>query len=131
MLAQIPLDSDLAETLEELARQQGLSLEQIADKVVRQYVRQARREKIRVEAEHYRALYASLVPSYLDEHVAIHNGQLVDHDRDAEALVHRVRERFGHTAVLFTQVGKQPIPEFVARRQQARTRVAPAVLDAP
>jgi hypothetical protein len=38
MLAQIPLDSDLAETLEELARQQGLSLEQIADKVVRQYV---------------------------------------------------------------------------------------------
>ncbi len=55
MLAQIPLDSSLAETLEELARQQGLSLEQVVDRVVRQYVRQARREKIRVEAEHYRA----------------------------------------------------------------------------
>ena len=118
MLTHVPLDSALAETLDELARAQGLSLEQVMDNAVRHYLRQARREKIQVEAEHYRALHTQLRAQYPDQHVAIHEGQLVDHDADAEALVRRLHERYGSTPVLVTHVNSQPVPEYVVRRPQ-------------
>ena len=118
MLTQVPLDSTLAETLDEWARAQGLSLERVMDNAVRHYLRQARREKIQTEAEHYRAMHAELRAQYPDQHVAIHDGQLVDHDSDVEALVRRLQERYGNTPVLVTQVSSQPAPEYAVRRPQ-------------
>jgi hypothetical protein len=115
MLAQIPLNANLAETLEEIARQRGLSLEEVVDDVLRGYMRQARREKIQAEAQHFRRMHDDLRNQFLGQHVAVHDGQVVDHDADPAALVHRVRERFGRAPVLVTEVRQELMPEFTLR----------------
>ena len=116
MLTHVPLDSTLAETLDDMARAQGVSLEQIMENVVRQYLRHTRREKIKAEFESYQAMHSDLRAKYQHEHVAIYAGQLVDHDADPQALARRVRERFGQTPVLVVRVGDQPMTEYVVRR---------------
>ncbi len=115
MIAQVPLDAKLAESLRQAAIQQGANLEDVLNDLVQKYLREVRREKLRVEFEHYQAMHAELKPSYFGQHVAIHEGKLVDHDLDPAALVRRVRERFGRIPVLITQVEDEPIQEYVIR----------------
>ena len=113
---QVPLNPDLAESLREIADKQGQSLENVLDDLVRQYVRQARREKIRHECRHYERIHPTLKQNYAGQHVAIHEGQLVDHDVDPMGLVQRIRERYGRIPVLVTRVSEEPFPEFSIRR---------------
>ena len=118
MLAQIPIDSDLAASLEEVVRQQGESVEDVVTELVQQYLRQTRREKIRQETEWYHKLHADLKETHLGQHVAIHEGQVVDHDENVAALVQRIRGRYGRVPILITQVNDKPVPEFTVRRPQ-------------
>lgn len=111
----LPLEPALMEDLKQLAAQRGESIENVLGDLVRNYVREARRERIREESEHYQAMHARLKEEYLGQHVAIHEGRLVDHDPDPVALLRRVRERFGRTPVLITQVGGKPVREFMIR----------------
>ena len=113
---QVPLNPDLAESLREIADKQGQSLENVLDDLVRQYVRQARREKISRECRHYERMHSILKEEYLGQHVAIHEGQLVDHDVDPMVLSQRIRERYGRVPVLVTRVSEEPFPEFSIRR---------------
>ena len=110
---QVALDTELVKSLQEVAAERGASLDQVFADSVRQYLRQARRAKLQREAEAFEALHAELKSKYLGQHVAIHDGNLVDHDTDPVALVRRVRERFGHAAVLIRQVEEQPEREYV------------------
>lgn len=41
---------------------------------------------------------------YLDEFVAIHNGEIVDHDTDIVALAHRVYTEYGYVTVYIDKV---------------------------
>ena len=115
-IAQVPLDSELAESLREIANKQGQSFERVLDDLVWQYVRQARREKISHECRYYERMHSTLKEEYLGQHVAIHEGQLVDHDVDPMALAQRIRERYGRIPVLVTRVSEEPFPEFSIRR---------------
>ena len=118
MLAQIPIDSDLVASLEEVAQQQGESVEDVVAGLVQQYLRQARREKIRQETEWYQKMHTELKKTYLGQQVAIHKRQVVDHDEDITALVQRVRQKYGRIPILITQVHDKPVPEFIIRRPQ-------------
>jgi hypothetical protein len=89
MLAQVPMDAKLAESLQQVAAERGKPLELVMNDLVRQYLREARREVIRQEVQHYQALHADLKAKYLGQHVAIHEGRLVDHDTDPMSLTHR------------------------------------------
>jgi hypothetical protein len=112
---QIKLDAELAESLKRASAQQGISVEEAIQDLARKYVREARDKIINQEFDHYLAMHADLKAKYLGQHVAIHEGQLVDHDDDPMLLVRRVRGRFGQTPVLITQVEEKPIPEFIIR----------------
>lgn len=101
---EIPLDSELTESLRAFARRQGQQPEQVVGDLVRAYVRQQRREQLARETAAYHAQHAALVQQYLGQHVAFFNGECVDHDADASALARRVRQKFGHEPVLVTQV---------------------------
>lgn len=52
----------------------------------------------------YRSLHVQLVKRYLGQHVAIHDGQLVDHDPDPVALLQRVRRQHPDRVVLRRKV---------------------------
>lgn len=48
----------------------------------------------------YKKLHSQLVKDYFGQYVAIHNGQLVDHDPDPVALLERMRARYPGETVL-------------------------------
>lgn len=56
----------------------------------------------------YRALHGWLWQNYPGEHVAIYQGQLVDHDPDGLALSRRIYQRFPTEFVLIRQVEAEP-----------------------
>ncbi|MBI4673766.1 MAG: hypothetical protein HY741_19130 [Chloroflexi bacterium] len=111
----VKLDAQLVETLKRTTAEQGVTVDQVIDGLARKYIAEARRKIIDREFEHYQTMHAALKEKYLGENVAIHQGQLIDHDSDARALVRRVQKRFGHTPILFIQVEAEPIPELVIR----------------
>lgn len=71
-----------------------------------------RRAKIHAEAEAWRALPEPARQGYGQDYVAIHEGQVVDHDADRLALYRRVRERLGDVAVLITPASAPSPREF-------------------
>ncbi len=111
----VKLDANLLETLKRTTAEQGVTVEQAIDEMARKYIADARRKTIDQEFEHYQRMHAALKIKYLGENVAIHEGQLVDHDPDAMALMGRVRKKFGTLPILITQVRDKPVQEFVIR----------------
>jgi hypothetical protein len=112
---QVSLDANLVESLRQVAAEKGMTLDQALGESAQEYIRQARRIKLRREQDAYRAMHAELKQKYLGESVAIYNGELVDHDEDALVLLRRVRQRFGSAPVLFCEVEDQPDREYVIR----------------
>lgn len=68
------------------------------------------RDKMLQEIEAYKKMHPRLVKKHLGQFVAIHNGKLVDHDPDKEALFLRVKEKFPNQIVLQRQVLENPDP---------------------
>ena len=71
-----------------------------------------RRAKIHAEAETWRSLPANVQHSYGEDFVAVHNGQVVDHDRDRLTLYRRIRGRFYDVPVLITPAHSPSPREF-------------------
>ena len=53
-------------------------------------------------------MQVDLVAQYLGEYVALHQGQVVDHDPDSVCLEQRVAEKSGDVAVLIAPVTGAP-----------------------
>jgi regulator of sigma D len=66
------------------------------------------RAGIRAETQAFWEMHTDLVKDYLDQYVAIYQGEVVDHDREVSQLDQRVRERFGLRPVLIAPV-KPPV----------------------
>lgn len=75
----------------------------------------SRRAKIRVEREAFEQQHATLLANYPNQYVAVHNGQVIDHDPDLRTLHLRIFGRLGHTTVLLKKVTKEPERELVFR----------------
>jgi hypothetical protein len=71
-----------------------------------------RRAKIHAEAEAWRALPETVRRRYSSEFIAVHEGQVIDHDPDRVTLHLRVRERLGDTPVLITPADAPDPREF-------------------
>lgn len=70
-------------------------------------------EKLTRETAAYEAMHDQLIAEYFGKHVAIYNGQLVDHDPDLLTLVGRIDALYPDEVVLIKQVA--PLPERVLR----------------
>jgi len=66
------------------------------------------RKRIRAEARAFRAMHDRLVKEYLAKYVAIHDGAVVDHDEDFQALHARIRQKYGRQPVLLRRVEPEP-----------------------
>jgi hypothetical protein len=94
------LRPDLMAQLEQIAAERAVRPEELLETAVCAYLRQIERETIEAEVVAFRSMHARLVEEYLGQYVAIHNGQVVDHDEDFQSLHNRIRQRFGRQPVL-------------------------------
>ncbi len=70
------------------------------------------------EESAYQAMHAELYAQYAGQHVAIFQGELVDHDEDGNILYQRVRQKYPGKFVLITPV--DPTPEEIYRMLSPR-----------
>ncbi len=110
-MATIELRPDLLETLEKSAASHARSVNDLVNEAVERYLREQRRIELQKEIEAYHGMHDQLVKKHLGEWVAVYERKMVDHDADGSALHYRVREKYGHAAVLIRQVQEQAEPE--------------------
>lgn len=67
------------------------------------------------EMDAYVALHPSLKANYFGEHVAILEGQLVDHDSDPAALYRRIAAQYPDRFVWLTVVEEEPLTTLAFR----------------
>ena len=111
----IVLEPSLRMTLEQDAAHEARSVNDLINEAVAHYLRERQQAKIDREIAAYEAMHAELMREHLDEWVALHNQELVDHDRDRVALYRRIRARYGRTSVLIRQVLAEPVEEIWMR----------------
>jgi hypothetical protein len=111
----VSLRPDLLEALDQTARQEDVDVDELINAAVSQYLAQIRQRKIQAESRAFDAMKADLLLKYPGEYVAVHNGQVIDHDPDLRTLHLRVYEKYGRTPVLLKQVLAGPERELVIR----------------
>lgn len=72
----------------------------------------------------FRAMHEELKKTYGGEHVAIYQGQLVDHDSDLEQLHQRIEARYPDVFVLIRPISATPDREFFFRSPRLLERVS-------
>jgi len=108
MTTTLALQPALWEQLQQTANEQKTDVLELVETAIHTYLRQIEREQIEAEAEAYQKLHPMLMQKYLGQYVAIHHGQLIDHDKDFQQLHARVRQRFGRRPVLLRRVEEAP-----------------------
>ncbi|MCI0393702.1 MAG: hypothetical protein L0332_08775 [Chloroflexi bacterium] len=111
----VTLAPDLAEEIENLTGKDHADTQAFVEKAIRAYLIQLRREIIRTETEAFNAQYEQLRARHPGQYVAIHQGQVIDHDSDLRTLHLRVYEQLDRTPVLLKQVTDEPERELIFR----------------
>lgn len=97
-------DPILVKRVEELALKITQPAEQILETAVRTFLDEIERKAIQSETQTFWVKHQELLRAYPGQHVALYQGQVVDHDDDVTRLEKRVRERFGLLPVLIAPV---------------------------
>jgi hypothetical protein len=100
----VAVEAELYKRVKEAALEHETSVDAILAEAVRRYLWELNRRKISEESKIYRQRHAELKARYLDQYIAMHNGQVVDHDTDFQALRQRIRQRFERAPVMITLV---------------------------
>ncbi len=111
----VTLKPDVADQVEAVAQEARLDADTVVDKAVRAYLARWRREKIRAETAAFEQQRDALLAQYSGHYVALHEGQVIDHDPDLRTLHLRVFARLGNTPVLLKQVTAEPDRDMVFR----------------
>jgi glutamyl-tRNA reductase len=114
----VAVESELYNRIEKTAQEQQANVDEILSQAIRRYLWELDRRKISEESKIYRQRHPELKEQYLGQYIAMHNGQVVDHDADFQTLRQRIRQRFEHTPVMITSV--QEIAERPLVRQGFR-----------
>lgn len=101
----------LIKRIEQLASATHQPSEQLLETAVQKYLDELEREAIHRATEIFWGMYDDLVKQYPQEHVAMREGHVVDHDQNASLLEMRVREKFGVLPVLIAPVTSKPVRE--------------------
>lgn len=111
----ITLPSKLAQQIENFGGENESDTQAFVEKAIQAYLVQMRREKIEAETDAFNAQYEKLRKNYSGYYVAIHQGEVIDHDLDLRTLHLRVYEQVGHTPVLLKQVTNESERELTFR----------------
>lgn len=103
----ITIEPEQFKQLESIAQEQQTEPDNIAREALRRYFWEQNRRKISEESAIYRQHHPELKKRYLGQYIAMHRGEVVDHDNDFQPLYQRIRGRFGKTPVMLTQVREE------------------------
>ena len=109
----VTLKPDLAEQITHLAGSNNQArIDAFIDQALRAFLtpvppKISREAKIRAESETFEQQHATLLANYANQYVALHHGQVIDHDPDLRTLHLRVFAQLGHTTVLLKKVTKE------------------------
>lgn len=113
---EISIPQELYQRMSNLARQRNLPLTNVLDTALSlaeatpQMAVADPDEAMRREIEAFHHLHPDLVQHYLQQYVAIYQGQLVDYDDEQLALLARIEEKYPTEVVLLRRVGDEPEP---------------------
>jgi hypothetical protein len=96
----LQISEELAGTIKTEATLRGVSVENYLRSAIRRERTIAERQKIEGEQEWWLNLPLSERAKYQGEFIAVHNQELVDHDKDDAVLYKRIRTKYGKTPVL-------------------------------
>lgn len=100
----ITLDDQTTSQLTKMAAAQSISPEDLIEKAIRELLRAEASRILARETEAFRAMHDQLLKEYAGQYVAIHQGQLVDHDPDQFALYLRMDKLYPDEILLIKQV---------------------------
>jgi Arc/MetJ family transcription regulator len=98
------IEPQLYSRVEQAADGHKIGIDRILTDAIRRYLWELHRRKISEESQVYQQRHAELKAQYLGQYIAMHDGQVVDHDSDSVALRQRVRQQFRHTPMMITLV---------------------------
>lgn len=98
----------LAQQVERLAAEQMQSVGKVLETAVQTYMDKLERDGIHAETQAFWAMHDELLEGCPGQHVALYQGQMIDHDEDASRLEKRIRERFGRLPVLIAPLRPGP-----------------------
>lgn len=101
-------EPSLVEQIRRLAADQAQPAEKVLETAVQAHLDQLEREAIHAETEAFWDMHDELVKKHEGEHVALYQGEVVDHDEDASRLERRVRKQRGELPVLIAPVTRRP-----------------------
>ena len=111
----VAIEPTLYQRVEQAALESQVSTGEMLTQALRRYLWELDRRKITEESKVYRRRHAELKERYLGQYIAMHEGQVVDHDPDFQTLRQRVRQQFGRTAVMIALVEEAAEPELIRR----------------
>lgn len=97
-------EPQLLTRLEHWAHERTESVEHVLEMAARHYLDTLDAAAIHAETEAFWAMHAELLAQYPGQHVALYQGEVVDHDTDVRRLEARIRTRYGATPVLIAPV---------------------------
>lgn len=100
----VTIEPDLYDRASQTARRLNSSIEDVFAEAMKRYLWDLARAKIAQESHTYRLLHTELKTKYLGEYIAMHEGEVVDHDTNFQSLRQRIRQRYGNTAIMMTRV---------------------------
>ena len=101
-------EPSLVEQVKRLAANQERPAEEVLENAVEAHLDQIEREAIHAETEAFWDQHDLLAKEFPGEHVALYQGEVVDHDKDPSRLARRVRGQFGELPVLIAPVTPGP-----------------------
>jgi len=116
----LSISDELASTIQNEAKDRGVTIEKFLESVVLRERTLAHRRKIDQEQTWWLNLPLSKRAEYEGVFVAVHDRQVVDHDKDENALHKRIRAKYGSVPVLIIPAeGPRDIHIFSPRFVQA------------
>lgn len=104
MTAVLTIPEETATGLQQAAVEMGVSVEELADKAFRRYLRQEAELKIEREEESYRSQLPLLLARFKGQYIAMHKGKVIDSDKDEIALYVRVQQQHPTVGILIKRV---------------------------
>ena len=114
-MSNISIEPALQMKVEQLARFLGRPPEAIVEEAINEHLDQLSVQKLDAEIAAFERIHPTLKETYLNQFVAVHEGQVVDSDLDFEPVLLRVQERYGDLPVLIRRVGESPQQEWYFR----------------
>jgi hypothetical protein len=107
-MAELVVSAGTIAQLKRVADERGTTAEELAEQAIRQFLRDEKRRLMQQESAAFQAMHAELLVKYPGEYVAIHQGQMVDHDPDQLTLFTRIEAQYPDVPVLIRQVLPEP-----------------------